>query len=159
MSEKAFDLLKRFSHIPGYKGHSHFWEQLTRSQFLATASGAVGLALGSRSWVPDLVEAASRSGAVPRPIPGGLHFLELFFGYTPPTELYHVFGVKPGVEPSTITDFRGFVGGAVIQGNVQQIDANTGATTLRFFDNDMRFMKGDYIGVDGKQHTGTFGFL
>ncbi len=56
-----------------------------------------------------------------------------------------MFGVKPGVEPSTITDFHGFVGGAVITGHVKQIDLKTGATTSRFFDNDMRFMQGHYV--------------
>ena len=157
MNRKMRSILGQFDNIPGYVGHTHFWERLTRRQFLVTATGALGLALGSSSWMPKLAEADLQPVVLPNPIPGGKHFLEIFFGFPPPTELFHVLG--PSVEPSTITDFHGFVGAANVTGNVKQIDVNTGATTLRFFDNDMRFMKGHYIGVDGEEHNGTFGLL
>jgi hypothetical protein len=53
-------------------------------------------------------------------------------------------------EPSSITDFNGFVGATDIQG--------TGTSGL-LFDLDMRFMKGVYVGMDGRVHRGTFGFV
>jgi hypothetical protein len=27
------------------------------------------------------------------------------------------------------------------------------------FDSDNRFMRGEYVGVDGEEHEGTFGFI
>jgi hypothetical protein len=57
----------------------------------------------------------------------------------------------PGTkEPSTMTDFNGFIGAVEIQG--------TGTGGL-LFDVDMRFMEGAYVGVDSRVHQGTFGFV
>jgi hypothetical protein len=89
------------------------------------------------------------SGADPNPIPGGIQ------PFGPGTEVFHIFLPGPDNEPSTITDFHGFVGLAHITGSGT---ANPGNRHV-FFDNDVRFMKGPYIGVDGKQRNGTFGFF
>ncbi len=62
-------------------------------------------------------------------------------------------------EPSTITDFNGFVGVAHVTGNGTRTDAKTSKTKRLFFDTDVRFMDGHYIGVDGQQHGGTFSFF
>jgi hypothetical protein len=56
-------------------------------------------------------------------------------------------------DPSTITDFDGVVGISEIQGVGRGPNAN------RAFDADVRFMTGHYIGVDGRRHRGTFGFV
>ncbi len=92
-------------------------------------------------------------GAAPRHIAGGTQFLGTG------TEVFHVFVPGRGNEPSTIFDFDGFVGIAMVDGTGTGTDTRTGATTRLTFDNDMRFMQGAYIGVDGKKHRGTFGFI
>ena len=75
---------------------------------------------------------------------------------------YHVFG-GPGQEPSTIGNFMGFSGIAVINGNVTRTNINTGEQQLLpFTDADMRFMQGTFVGADGNvqnPHQGTFGFV
>jgi len=137
-----------------YVGHTHFWERamLSRRQFLGTAAGATGMVLGSGLWMPGQA-LAWEDGAAPRHIPGGTQFLG------PGTEVFHVFVPGRGNEPSSIFDFDGFVGIAMVDGTGTGTDTRTGATTRLTFDNDMRFMQGTYIGVDGKKRRGTFGFI
>jgi hypothetical protein len=65
---------------------------------------------------------------------------------------------RNGNEPSTITDFNGFIGVADVTGSGTGTDS-TGATTRLFFAADLRFMKGLYQGVDGNLHKGTFAFV
>ena len=62
----------------------------------------------------------------------------------------------PGVggEPSTITDFNGFIGVAHVEGT----GTDNHGTTL-FWDTDLRFMDGVYQGTDGQIHSGTFAFV
>jgi len=45
-------------------------------------------------------------------------------------------------------------GAADIQGTATGSDGSSW-----FFDTDMRFMDGEYVGEDGKHHHGTFGFV
>ena len=123
---------------------------LSRRQFMTAAAGATGVVLGSGFWIPGLALANDNA---PRPIPGGLQ------PFGPGTEVFHVFLPGHGAEPSTITDFHGFIGIAEIQGTGTGTDTSTGATTSLLFDTDTRFMKGVYIGVDGEKHSGTFGFI
>jgi hypothetical protein len=59
-----------------------------------------------------------------------------------------------GGEPSTITDFNGLVGVAHVQGT-----GTDGHGHTLLWDADLRFMQGDYRGVDGRLHRGTFAFL
>lgn len=122
-----------------YVGHAHFWERaLSRRQVIRTAAGGTAVVLGAGLLAPGLAEAKSASVA-PKPIP------ETLIPGTP----FHV--LDPGSEePSTITDFDGFVGATEIQGK---------GTGDLLFDADMRFMQGKYVGVDGKVHRGTFGFV
>jgi hypothetical protein len=145
----------------GYAGHAHFEERaVSRRTFLTTAAaaGTLGLVLGSGLRLPEPAYAKHhRSGVAPKPIPGGLTGEQ--FGFPGLTELFHVFGPVPGGEVSTITDFNGFIGAAEIKGTGTGTDPNTGDTQQLFFDADMRFMHGRYIGVDGRHHHGTFGFL
>jgi hypothetical protein len=101
--------------------------------------------------LPSLAHAAPKSGAAPKPIPGG----QQFFG--PGTEVFHVF-LGPGVENATITDFNGVIAAAHILGTVTQIQGGQSTRGL-LVDGDVRFMQGKYVGVDGHVHQGTFGFF
>ena len=135
-----------------YVGHTHFWERalMSRRQFMTAAAGATGVVLGSGLWMPGLALADDNA---PRPIPGGIQFP--FAG----TEVFHVFPPVHGAEPSTIFDFNGFVGVAHLTGTGTGTDTATGTSSSLLFDVDNRFMQGVYVGVDGKKHTGTFGFI
>jgi hypothetical protein len=62
-------------------------------------------------------------------------------------------------DPSQITDFDGFVGLTHIRGGGTGKDSVTGAQTILGFQADMGFSQGSFIGVDGRQHEGTFAFV
>ena len=59
-----------------------------------------------------------------------------------------------GNEPNMITNFKGFYGGARVQGTGTD---NSGNTLL--WDVDLRVMAGVYRGLDGKPHKGTFALV
>jgi len=136
-------------HGQHYVGHTHFWERamMSRRKFIGAAAGTTGAILGSALWMPKLALAASSD---PNPIPGGI----VVGG-----QLFHVFLLGEGNEPSTITDFKGFVGVADVQGTGTGIDIGTGHHETLNYDTDVRFMQGTYIGMDGKQYSDTFGFI
>jgi hypothetical protein len=137
-----------------HHGHTHFWQRaLSRGQFLRTVAGATGLALTSDLWMPALARAHATSGVLARPIPGGGQF-----ALPQSTELFHVFAPAPANELSTITDFKGVIAAAHVQGPATRTLSN-GATTTLYADYDLRFMQGRYIGVDGQCHHGTFSFF
>jgi hypothetical protein len=140
-----------FAHPPGYRGHAHFWERaLSRRQLLRTAAGMSALAA---TGVPLAATARSRMPAAsPRPIP-----FDLFGGQGPVA--VHVDLPAFGNELVTMTDFRGFVAAAEIQGSGTGTDTVTGATTTYTYDADMRIMDGTYIAEDGRPHHGLFGFV
>lgn len=153
MSSAMMSLMRQCDDVHRSIGHAHFWQRaMPRRQFITKAAGTLGLVLGSGMlgsgfWTPRLVRAAT--GSAPNPIPGGIQ------PFGPGTEVFHFFFL-PGNEPSLITDFDGFVGAAHVTGNGTTTDTSTGNMSRRFFDADMRFMQGHYVGVDGKQHEGTF---
>ena len=122
---------------------------------MRTVAGAtvLGATLGSGLWRPGLAQASGSNNPVP--IPGGTPVLGGSF---------HVFGpaaIDPiDAEPSTITNFNGFIGLAYISGNVTQTNTRTGQVrSLPFIDSDMRFMKGVYRGTDGHVHKGSFALV
>jgi hypothetical protein len=135
---------------------AHVWQHaMSRRQFIRTAAGVAGVstALSAGVWRPGWVKA--HQAYEPVPIPGGTPVLGGDF---------HVFG--PGLidpvdaEPSTITDFNGFVGLAYISGTVTRTNMASGEVrTLPFVNNDMRFMKGNFRGTDGQLHRGAFAFI
>ena len=61
---------------------------------------------------------------------------------------------RVGGEPSTITDFNGFIGVGHVQGTGTDNHGNT-----LFWDTDLRFMDGVFQGDDGRIHQGTFAFV
>jgi hypothetical protein len=120
---------------------------LTRRQFMGvTAAGLAGT---------QLLRAAPAFGtktSMPKPIPGG--FLVPSFGITPTNPDVHVLPPAIGFEMSTITDFNGTIAATEIQGTASGSDGSHW-----YFDVDMRFMDGEYVGEDGRHHHGTFGFV
>src|SRR5260370_2653381 len=100
-----------------YPGHRHFAKRLlSRRGFLEKSGVTLGV-LAASGLVPELARAAlkthgrnSTTSATPLPIPGGLQLLG------PSGPLFHIFLPAPGVEPSTITNFNGFVGWAAVGG-------------------------------------------
>ena len=92
---------------------------------------------------------------LPKPIPGGIQ------PFGPGTEVFHInplmLGSSPDIELSTITDFNGMMGAAEIVG--KGTATTSGIKSTLFFDADMRFMSGVYIGVDGKPHNGAFALI
>jgi len=72
--------------------------------------------------------------------------------------MFHVTFFGPGVDPSSIGDFNGFVGVADVQGTGTATNPD-GSTETLLFDTDMRFMKGTYVGLDGRVRKGSFGFI
>jgi hypothetical protein len=142
---------------------------ITRRQFLkaGTATTLALLTTNFGSAIPHLVSAAGNknvAAADPRPIPYGLPFL-----YPDPT-IFHVqapgyplpnppFDSNPASNnPATITDFNGFVGLGYVGGYGTHHNLTTNVTKKMYWEVDMRFMVGEYVGVDGLMHNGTIGF-
>jgi hypothetical protein len=133
----------------GYAGHKHFWDRaLTRRQFIGTSAVVGGAAMTAPLW-PSLVASAATPLPDPRPIPQTIA----------PGAPFHVQLLGTTSEPSTITDFHGIVGGVDLLGTGVATDTTTGAETQMFTAIDNRFMQGVYVGVDGKHHFATFGFV
>jgi hypothetical protein len=76
---------------------------------------------------------------------------------------YHVFlptAATPDLEPCSISNFKGFSGIAIVDGNVTRTNVKSGEQQLfPFLDTDMRFMTGMFVGTDGQEHPGTFALL
>jgi hypothetical protein len=128
----------------------HDRHRLTRRAFLGSTAGATGAILGGALLQPAAALAGSpRTDSSPTPTTNritldGKTFALTFFG--------------PGMDPSSITDFNGFVGVADVQGTGTATNPDGSKETL-LYDTDMRFMSGTYVGKDGHVHKGTFGFV
>ena len=123
--------------------------RLSRRQFAYAMAGAPLLGGAGPAF------AGAKAASAPVPIPGGTPALG---------GIYHVLGPAAGdpidSEPSTITNFNGFVGLAYISGMVTRTNTQTGETArLPFLDCDMRFMSGVFRGADGRVHQGAFAFV
>lgn len=151
------------STVPSYRPHRHFAERLVnRRAFLEKSGLSLGVLAGAGLLRPSRLSAApvpplsfgrkSTTAATPSPIPGGLQLLG------PSGPLFHVFLPATGAEPSTITDFNGFVGWAAVGGMGAHTPAGEAPQHVPF-ESDMRFMAGEFIGADGKNHHGAFAFI
>lgn len=151
---------------------------VSRRGFLAGSMGAVagaGTALGTGLWTPVLADDhARRSTGVALPIP---HRTKIPFGPdSVATVGVHFYFPGPvsgrihtsdltglnhpeGRDPSTVTNFNGFIG--QFDGTFEGTGRNTttGKTTRYMFHTDTRFMTGEFIGSDEKEHRGTFAFI
>lgn len=152
----------------GHHGHAHFWQRAyTRRGIVRGAGGIALMGLAGRSGhaLAQGTPVATTSWTdvpMPKPIAGG--------GFEVEGEVLHVYDYLPGNEPSTIGDFRGLVAINHLQGEGTVTHGGGGsggggistpsATGDRLvYDADMRVMKGLYIGEDGEEHQGTFGFI
>jgi hypothetical protein len=122
---------------------------LSRRAFMGRAAGVAGVAVGATLLRPTRAFGLPKSNPAPKPTANvmnlnGTDFHVTFFG--------------PGVDPSSIGDFNGFVGVAQVQGTGTGPNPD-GSTEQLLFDTDMRFMSGVYVAQDGRVHQGTFGFV
>jgi hypothetical protein len=120
----------------------------SRRAFVGGAAAATGAALGSGLLSPAAALAWSS-----QPAPKPTTAINTINGID-----FHVTFFAVGVDPSSITDFKGQVGVAEVQGTGTARNPD-GSTETLLFDTDMRFMKGTYVGQDGAVHRGTFGFV
>ena len=142
-------------HTRGDAGGTSGWEtlsahfedhRLTRKALL----GSTGALVGAGLLQPVAALGASpRTDSSPNPTAsklelGGQTFSLSFFG--------------PGLDPSSITDFNGFVGVADVQGTGTATYPD-GSTETLLFDTDMRFMTGTYVAQDGQTYRASFGFV
>ena len=144
--------LDRVAH--GHAGHKHVWPgPLSRRQFLHTAAGAtvVGAAVGAGILRPQPAQAGPGIGEA-LPIPTTL---EIF-----PSQAFHVQAppfTGADSDPSTLYNFTGAAGIALISGSVERTNRKTGEKrTLPYSFNDMRFMQGRFQARDGHVRDGTF---
>jgi len=141
-------------------GHAHFWERaFSRRQLVSRTAGLAGVAAASSLGWPGMGLAAPGKG-VPRPIPGGtvIDGLGLFHFYFPtsPNPAGSPDTIESGRgDPSTITDFNGFVGVGDFGGGTGK--DQTGKTL--YWGADVRFMDGEYVGLDGRHRQGAFAFV
>jgi hypothetical protein len=64
-----------------------------------------------------------------------------------------------GRDPSTITNFSGFVGQVDLTFSGMATDTKTGTKASYTFHTDTRFLKGQFVASDQKIHQGTFAFI
>ena len=125
----------------------HDLHRLTRQAFLGSSAGAL---LGAGLLRPPAAFGANpHTDRSPNPTSSRVTLNGVTFALTS-------FG--PGLDPSSITDFNGFVGVADVQGTGTATNPD-GSTETLLYDTDMRFMTGTYVGKDGKNYRGTFGFV
>ena len=69
-------------------------------------------------------------------------------------------GTHPGGrDPSTIYDFKGFIGSCDLDLTGMGTNLKTGESRPYGFHTDMRFMRGVFLGTDGRQHRATLAFI
>jgi hypothetical protein len=142
----------RWAVPPDSLSSSHYARHaLSRRAFVGgAAAAAAGASLGSGLLWPAAASAKTLGSSVaPRPTPATTSINGVSF---------HFVSFGPGVDPSSITDFKGFVGVADVRGTGTAKNPDGSVETL-LFDTDMRFMQGAYVGQDGNVHRGTFGFV
>lgn len=158
MNLKHIDRLRALPRPQRHIGHSHVWRHaaMNRRQFLKAGAAT----MGALALTPALAGArrALASNGDPRWIPQGNDFLGDGTTYHVELPGYPFFPDNDPAEqdPSLITDFNGHVGLAYVQGTGARTDKVTGEVLTLPFEVDLRFMKGTYVGLDGRHHHGAF---
>jgi hypothetical protein len=70
------------------------------------------------------------------------------------TPIIGIPGLGLDVEPSTMTNFKGFTAFAILAGQAEGSDGKT-----YNLESDLRVMEGEYVVEDGSHHQGTFMFF
>jgi hypothetical protein len=126
-----------------------------------------GASAGAAATVTPALASAAHAGGLPRvlpapkPIPGGIQIpggplLHVFLPGPPEVTLPFTGTQLMGldVEPSVITDYRGFTALAYVAGTA------TGSDGRQYnLEADMRAMEGTYIATDGSRQRGLFAFI
>lgn len=128
----------------------HVGHAVTRRAFIGSMASVAGAVAGV-SLIPGIGRAAQLLCAASCAAPVPTSNTTVVAG-----TIFHFLAFGPGIDPSTIGDFNGFVGVADVRGTGTATNPD-GSTETLLFDTDMRFMSGVYIGQDGAVHTGTFG--
>ncbi len=148
-----------------YAGHRHFTHRLLSRRGFLERTGLTAGALAAAGLLPEVARSAavrsaaltthgrkSTTTATPLPIPGGVQLLG------PSGPLFHLFLPATGAEPSTITNFNGFIGWAAVGGMGTHTVSGKAPEHLPF-EADVRFMRGEFVGADGRNHHGAFAFI
>lgn len=125
--------------------------RVSRRRFLGATAGVPGLfLLAGRSL------RASPITCDPEPIPE-----LLFLGGGLPGIHLQLPGVltAPDTDPSTITDFNGHVGLAIVDGTGVRTDLTTGEQVTMPYEVDLRFMKGEFVTAEGQHCHGAFALI
>jgi hypothetical protein len=138
----------------------HFWPDFLKSAPPRRPARPPGPRPGAagRKLSLEPLEDRSLPSVSPIPIPGAIPDFhrdggpDIHFQLPGPADNTNTGRV--GGEPSTITDFNGFLGVAHVQGTGTDNHGNT-----LFWDTDLRFMDGVFKGDDGRIHQGTFAFV
>lgn len=103
--------------------------------------------------IPQVIDTTPPGG---EPAPDPFHFIHWLLP-GPEGAATQILGLPAfglDVDPSMITDFKGVVAYAVLAGGARDTDGNEFDCEF-----DVRVMHGEYVGVDGEHHHGTFGFF
>ncbi len=128
-------------------------EGISRRHFVGLSAGTTGLLLAGGGW-----SIAGASTCEPRPIPhtldpdgpGGLDPIHLLLpGLVHPAD----------ADASSITDFNGQLGYAIVDGVGTRTDLVTKAVTQNPFEVDLRFMKGEFVDASGRRCHGAFALI
>jgi hypothetical protein len=145
--------------------HSGSLGTISRGTFIRGVAGGLALAaVGEpvtrfRASAAELEDEGGKILPAPRPIPGGDVIppqIHVFEPGTPGKHLPYTGAPLEGlnVEPSTITDFKGFIAQAYHVGTA------TGNDGKRYsLETDVRAYQGEYVAVDGSHQRGTFALL
>jgi len=100
--------------------------------------------------------AAPKGSVEPVPIPGGIDLGggNVIHVYAPGPESAGLGLTGVNAEPSTITNFNGLSGYALVTGTAVDAAGNPYDAVL-----DMRVFDGEYVAADGSHHQGAFGFI
>ena len=136
--------------------HEHTTFRVGRRSFLLGTAGALAVGFSAPLTRPKISEAHAPPLPAPKPIPGGIDIPPLIHEFLPgPEEITLPFTLLTlqglNVEPSTITDFKGFTALAYHVGTATGSDGTT-----YNLETDIRIMQGEYIAEEGSHREGTF---
>lgn len=170
ISRASILLPKRGAKMTNDGMYSRFLRRGISRRNLVRGTMGAGAVLGSGIWTPARADEDEHQKVNPcaQPLPqvhttagpfGPLHF---YFAGPIDGSAAATDGTGThleGRDPSTITNFSGFVGQADLTFSGTAIDTKTGARAIYQFHTDTRFMQGQFIASDEQRHSGVFAFI